>query len=429
MKRHFAPTLRHSLTLALLATSLACELKISELDAGIGDEAEGTGEEPLAQECMLGTLPETVGVERDSMDLLCPVTCAMGWGHDGEQLPIAWTTPLASGPLPKSPRALGVLANGRIVAALATEGAVFLNFYEPDGLNIGGYDVFDLGSDIYAVEIVDGTVYVSHGDGLGNLELRAVGVASQQELWRRSIVGDRSGKLARGAAELATVITVEGETTTHELQVFDLDGVPKWASPVSETGPVAFSPSGARLALGGERTRVYAAEDGELLDEFVHGALPSLYVQDVAFVDEDRLITLGTGLELERFDAWLAGDSLAGAPGWERVYGRADSWCPEPNEDQGASATADVLVDLAILADGSALIVGSENFQSAGLLGGQPWVAQVDAEGTLLASDRGLWNGYAAAVARGGDGSGFALLIDNDPDQGDLGHRLRKYAP
>ncbi|MFO7565932.1 MAG: hypothetical protein R6X02_25035 [Enhygromyxa sp.] len=422
-------------TLAALVSG--CLLKLDGLDAGI-DESSDTDELVDDLECLIGTELDAVGVTRSSWDPQCEVTCAEGWGHDGAQLPIAWTAtvPPHEGPL-SLPVALGLLENGRLVVASISSPSISLLFLEPDGLNIGGFDVEEIGSTISGVEIDSHVLYIAHGHGQGTIELRAVDLDSQQTLWSQTFAGEWASTPARAGDKIAFVLTTGQEDVTKELVVLDLDGQVQWTRPtIGAANGVALSPSGDRLAVSGDATRIYAANDGELLDEFVHGFVGGFYSQTATFVDEDRVITVGSGIEIERLDGWLAGDSLSGDVSWERTYNRATSWCPDPEDDEWSASTAEWLVAVATLADGSLVAAGSENFEGGGVFGSHPWVARFSAEGEFLGSDRGLWAGYAIDTVAGPDGSVFVLMVDklltlseDGPPQESRGFAVRKYVP
>lgn len=431
-------------TLALFLSG--CLLKIDGLDAGLDDDDDAaemptTGDDdPSALECLIGTEVDSLGVAQSSWSPGCEVTCDDGWGHDGSQLPIEWTSsvPIHEGAPVMQPSKIGLLESGRVVVASLSEHAVGLLFFEPDGVNIGGYTADDLGSRIYSLAIDSHVLYIAHGDEDGTVELRAVDIDSQQPLWSQTFTGELPGAIARAGGKLAFTLRPQEESAETDLIVLDLDGNMQWTLPTLDyASDVAMSPSGDRIAVAGEVTRIYAAEDGALLDELVNGSSFPVYMQSVTFVDEDRVVTIGAGLEYERFDGWLSGDSLTGGSSWERSYNRATSWCPDPLEDdEWTAATAELLAEVDTLADGTLVVVGSENFEGGGVYGSHPWVARFSADGEFLASDRGLWDGYAIDTVAGPDGSLFALIVDGPvtfsegpPAVESRSFAVRKYVP
>jgi hypothetical protein len=440
-------TQRIKLPLVLGSTFAAilsgCLLKFDGLDAGIDDnddkaEMPTTGDEdPLSLECLIGTELDAIGVARSSWSPGCEVICDEGWGHDGLQLPIEWTESVPANLIdtPLRPVALGLLANGRTVVASVSPPSVSLLFFEPDGLSIGGYDIEEIGGTIYGIEIDSHVLYVAHGDGEGDIELRAVSLDSQQTLWSQTFAGDWMGRPARGGGKIAFMLTNDQRPSVDELVVLDLDGQPQWSRPTAAGGGVAFSPSGDRIAVGGGVTRVYAADDGAVLDEFAHGWMGSYFSPTVTFADEDRVITVASGIPIERLDGQLVGNSLSGGASWEHRYNRATSWCPEPHDDELSASTGEMLVAVATLADGSLVAVGSENFEGE-VNGSQPWVAHFSADGEFVASDRGLWTGFAIDTVAGPDGSVFVLIVDKlltlsegEPSEEIQGFTVRKYIP
>lgn len=426
---HFV--LGSAFTLISAGISSGCVLELDDLDAGFDDDdgddsTDSDDNNGDSLECLLGTQPDTVGVERSAWSPDCEVECDVGWGHDGAQLEIAWTTHVN---WPEEPRAIGLLADGRPVAAVLNQEGVFIHHFQPDnGAAIGGFPAPDIGALVDHVEIDSNVIYVIHSenDDDGIIVLSATSLDSQHELWRRSFPNGFASAFARGGGKLALALVTDPVLFEHDVVVLDLDGEPLWSQPtVSRPESIAFSPSGARLAVAGETTtRVYAAADGTLLDEFVHGALTIIKPEALAFADEDRLVTVGSGsqdvLSDYRSDGWLAGDSLAGGNPWEQVYNRAISWCPQPADDD--SSTGERFDAVARLADGSLMAVGSEGPD----IGGSSWVVRLSADGAFLGNDRGLWNGAALDVVAGPDGSAF-VLINDITDGGLSGFRLRKY--
>lgn len=440
----------HHFAFAALVASLtsACLPKLDGLEAGLDDDdTSDTNGAEQQLECLIGTEIDALGTEQSSWSPGCAVVCNEGWGHDGEQLEIVWTEgPDTHEPGPASQaRAIGLLANGRIIVASSSEGAVFLNFFEPDGLNIGGFDAAGLRSRIFRVEIDSHVVYVTHGNyGDEGSEdetvvLTAISIDSQQELWHRDFEGSWGLGVTRAGGRLAFLLRGELEDT-QKLVVLDLDGEPLWTvdTPLSNGVSAAFSPSGERVAVAGDPTRVYAADDGELLGEFVHTALPIFYPQAVVFVGEDQVISAGGGTNDERMEGWLASDSLLGDDSWELTYNRADAWCPDEDDNDVSAATAEWLTRITALADGSLMVVGTESYEGQPAyfdgppdesVGSHPWVGVFSPTGEFLASDRGLWDGYGADTIAGPDGSAFVLTVRNAPAEASAGFRVRKYLP
>ena len=431
-------------TFAVLASG--CLLKIDGLDAGF-DETQGSdddsndesGGEQVA-ECLIGTEVDAVGVEQSSWDPGCGVVCAGGWGHDGAQLAIAWTSSSPSfGTAQAIPRAIDLLDDDRLVVARSGLGTVMLEFLEPDGSNIGGYDAQGLRSNIYGLELDSHVLYVTHGqDGDDEIELTAIDIGTQQQLWSRMFAGYEVSRPARGGGRIVVSIKSGPEDSAYELVAVDLDGGPLWATPTNEAMvDIAFSPSGDRIAAIAGTTRVFAAEDGALLDEFEQAVLPAYWVQSVTFADEDRVILSGSGLQYDRFEGWLASHSLIGGDAWEHIYNRADAWCPHENDHEYSAATAEFLGQIARLADGTLMVVGVEAFEQAEdepvgtePFSSHPWVARFSATGEFLGSDRGLWDGGAVDVVAGPDGAAYVLSVDNTSgDEDSPGYRVRKYVP
>lgn len=446
MPRHTAQPIKLALLASTVAAlSIGCVLDLDKLDAGQDDDSNDETIDPNdpdnALECLIGSEVDTTGVEQTSWTPQCTsgVVCADGWGHDGDALPIAWTTQMPVFP-PDSPheaRAIGVFENGRIVVAVERPGAIGFEHFEPDGVNFGGYDVEGIGSMVYQVEIDSQVAYVTHGNDDGTINLSAIQIDSQQMLWTTSFPAYWATALTRNGGRIALVLLPDDEASAYELVILDLDGNVQWQGPtVDAANAVALSPSGARVAVAGDSTRVYATADGSLLDEFVHGSLFTIRPQDSTFLDEDRLVTIGTGVEFERLNGWLAGDSLTGDLQWEQAYNRATSWCPDEEDDQFTAETTEILGEVTELSDGSLVVVGSENFESGGVYGSHPWVARFAADGEFLASDRGLWDGYAIDTVAGSDGSVFVLIADglvtaceHPCDLASQPYMVRKYIP
>jgi hypothetical protein len=434
-------------TLAMLGSS--CLLKVEGLDAGLdeddsaaeqpttGEEAEegdGDGDEnsndPL--ECLIGTEPNAIGVAQSMWDPQCEVLCADGWGHDGEQLPIAWTLSVTT-PNPGTAyqaQALGLIENGDVVVAVDLDEGLELQFFDPDSqMGYGGYEVEGIGSTVFGAEVDGNTLYVTHSDELGAIELSVIDIASQQELWDISATGTWASAPSGGGGKVAFILTDEQIPSQEFFVVGPDEQALNNVIAFDHATSVAISSSGSRFAIAGDVTRVYSLETGDWLDEFTHDSFAALFPNAMAFVGEDRLVTAGAGFEHDRFEGWLSGDSLAGDDEWERVYNRATAWCPEPEDDQWSAATAEWLVGVAVLADDSLIVVGSEQYEGGGESGSHPWVAHISADGELLARDRGLWDGHAKDVIAGPDGSAYVVVADNIPPEGSQGFRLRKYTP
>jgi hypothetical protein len=432
-------------TLAVLGSG--CLLKVDGLDAGLDDEdaaeepttgdGDGDGDEnpypndPL--ECLIGTEPNTVGVAQSMWDPQCEVTCADGWGHDGAQLPIAWTTSLTT-PNPGTAynaRALGIIENGDVVVAISLDEGLELQFFDPDSqMGYGGYDVEGIGKTVWGAEVDGNMLYVTHSDELGVIELSAVDMASQQELWDITANATWASAPSGGGGKVA-FITRDEQTLAQEFFVIG-PGEQTLSNvlTIDQATSVTVSSSGARLAIAGDTTRVWSLDTGDLLDQFAYDSFASLFPNAMAFVDDDRLVTVGAGFEHDRFEGWLSGRSTLAQDEWERVYNRATAWCPEPEDDQWSAATAEWLVAVTVLDDESLMVVGSEQFEGGGDSGSHPWVAKISPDGQLLARDRGLWDGYGIDVVAGPDGSAFVLVADNSPPaEPSQGFRLRQYAP
>jgi hypothetical protein len=449
--------LHHRTLCSIFALALSgCLVKVGDLEAGLDDGDTGNdaadndetdndgshtdeGDSDQLIECLMGTLDDTIGTEQSVRDPECGVvTCAEGWGHDGEQLEIALTLevdpPFAEQPY--QPRALGLLENGHVVVAIDVAGAIDLQFFDPAAeLGYGGFTIDNLGSTIYDIGIHSQVLYVTHGDDDGNIELRAVDIASQQQLWAQAFAGYWATEVARNGGKLAFALTTDQQLSIDELVVLDLDGNVQFSQPtVEDANAVAISPSGARVAVSGELTRVYSTDDGELLDEFVYGSLFVLWPQSSIFVDEDHLVSVGSGIEHEKLTGWLSADSLSGDITWEHIYNRASSWCADEDDDEYTAETAEVLSAVTRLADGSLVAVGSESFDSGGVFGSQPWVARFSADGEFLGSDRGLWDGFAIDSVAAPDGSAFVLIAEGPVtacelpcDPATQGFAVRKY--
>lgn len=433
MRRHIESPIKLGLLASTIAAlSLGCVLDLDKLDAGqdddsaddSGDDSSDPNDPENALECTIGSEIDATGTQRTSWTPQCTggIVCAEGWGHDPDPLPIEWTTQMPINPpdSPHTPRAIGLFENGRVVVAIEREGAIGFEHFEPDGLNYGGYDVEGIG-DVDAVEIIDERAYVTHGIGDGTIYVTAIDIASQQTLWTRSFDGDVGSGVARGGGKLALTVW-SGDAQLNTLFKLDLDGNTEWTTTAVEQGNVvAFSPAGDYIAVSGELTRVYSADDGDVLDEFVHGSLPELWPQSSVFLDEDRLAVIGSGVSTDTGTGWLGLDSLSGDVTWETTYDRADLWCPVDG-DPLSYETAELLIDITRLPDDTLVVVGSESFRfkdgvgTTDGVGTQPWVAHVSPGGDLLASDRGLWNGHAIDAVAGPDGSVFVLIGDGAPD-------------
>ncbi|HVI01944.1 MAG TPA: hypothetical protein VM869_24695 [Enhygromyxa sp.] len=436
--------------LGLLASTIAalslggCVLDLDKLDAGQDDSADDpeTGGNPSeALECLIGTEVDATGVEQSTFEPGCEVTCDDGWGHDADALPIAWTSEVEAYP-PDSlsrPRAIGLFENGRVVVAIHRSGAMGFEHFEPDGVNFGGFDIEGIDSVVYGVEIDSHMAYVTHGDDDGTIHLSALSIFNDQQIaWTIDFTAHWATKPTRNGGRIAVSLVLD--ETKHELVVLDLDGNVQWQEPTvvsANANAVALSPSGARVAVIGESTRIHDAASGDLLLESSHGITFTMWPQSAAFVDEDLLVAIGSGIEFERFTGWFSGVSLSGDVNWEHLYNRATAWCPDPLEDDEHSAeTAELLSAVTRLADGSLVAVGTENFEGNGVYGSHPWVAHFSADGEFLANDRGLWDGRAIDAVAGPDGSVFVLIAEGIttgcegpcPDVSE-GFAVRKYVP
>lgn len=448
MQRTIAQPLKLALlTSTVAALSLACELGLDKLDAGQDDDSADELTDPndpeTALECTIGTEFNATGTTQTSWTPQCTggIVCDEGWGHDGDPLPIEWTTQMPVFPpnaTHHQPRAVGLFENGTVVVAIEREAAIGFEHFGPDGVNNGGYSVDELGTIIHSVEIFSERAYVTHGEGDGTINLTAIDITSQQKLWTTSFSAHGATAPTRNGGRIALGLALDDQWATNELVVLDIDGNVLLQDPIAEhANVVALSPSGERVAAVGESTRIYSTTDGALLDEFVHGALLLVWPRSSIFIDDERVVSIGSGIQQERFSGWLSGDSLGGDLGWEQVYNRATSWCPdeEDDEDLSTAETAEMLSDVTQLSDGSLVVVGTENYESNGVYGSHPWVARFTSEGEFLGNDRGLWDGHAIDSVAGPDGSVFVLIAEGVamacqvPCEVSEAFAVRKYVP
>lgn len=434
---------RQPLTLCLVFAVAVpgCLLKVGDLEAGLDDESSaespdsGTDdgnptENGESNDCLIGTQLSTVGIEQSIMEPQCEVVCAAGWGHGGDQLPIAWTTNVtANSPGDKFfPHALGSLDNGHAVVAIEMDQSLELLFFDPQGQPDGPYAVPNIGSLTHDAEFDGEVLYATHGNGDGNVMLSAFDIDSQQQLWTQAFVGGYARAPARAPANLAFLLapSEDGDASAErELVMLDLDGNHQWTQPTLDAaGSIAFSPSGDRIAVAAERIRVYATNDGALVDEFEHGVLPNLTTGTVEFITEDRLVTVGAGYTTNPLQGWLSSDSLSGQGDWEQVYNRASAWCPDSSDDW---ATGEWFLDVTRLADGSVLAVGHEGYKQQDEFRSQPRIVQFTGAGQFLAGDRVLWDGIATLAIAGPDDSALVVLLDDVESNELQGFSLRKY--
>lgn len=445
MPRH----IEHPIKLALLTASIialapGCVLDLDQLDAGQDDSAhDGTGgndgnddnddSNDLGDvlECLIGTEIDATAIELSSWAPQCNagVVCAEGWGHDGEPLPIAWTSTMQAYPpgVPFNARAIGI-ANGYVIVAIVHTSDISLMFFAPeDGVNTGGYAVEGFGSLVHGVEIDSGKAYVTHSEGDGIMRVSAIDIGSQQLLWTVDFAADWGSKVARGGSKLALTLWSDPDPD-QRLVVLDLDGNLEWEQSIDTAHALAISPLGDRIAASGALTRIYDADDGELLTEFDH--LGTISAKDSLFLDQDRVAVVGSLLGASALSGWLSLDSLAGGNSWEHGYDRASSWCADQN-DESTRETNDAFAALTQLSDGSLVAVGSESFVTGGVDGSHPWVAHFSADGEFLGKDRGLWNATAVDTVAGQDGSVYVLIAPigcADPcEHGSFA--VRKYDP
>jgi hypothetical protein len=397
----------------------------AEGDCSLEDGCE-TGGPGFEESCLVGTELDGVGTETSSWAPPCEVVCDEGWGHEGEQLPVAWTRAdfHPDGGTTFDGSGLAMSSGGELRLVLSTfEGPTHLLAIDPDSGETEWDEELPLAPATVVKFAAAGSQLYLLRRTLNHTQLLHAFDLDGEHLWSRDY-----GTIDTGQAMAAGSI---GVAVAHEdtLELLDHQGQPVWSAtpPIHADALDIEAAPGSRVVVGGDETIVVYSAAGELLwtGELEDAAATSL--NGFGFPGGGQVVAAGSVVENARTDGLLTAFDQ-GALDWRTLYNRALAWCPWPDAGPLEASTAEFFLDIATFDDGSMLLAASENFVSnEGKPGSQPWVGHVSAGGELLASDRGLWDGYAFTVVAGVEGGAYVVASNEDGDPPSL--VLRKYLP
>lgn len=425
-----------------LCTMPACVLDPGNLEAG----GDGDGGELL--ECARGTNPDgstdplfrslrslrSLDSASESFRDDCYYECDEGWGHGAELLESDWTWPGETG----RAHALLPLPDGRAVVVVETLGNNWeLHTFSADGPLLSEAAVIATpGHTLLPSEwTVDeaGTIYAVSRDATGREVVESFTPEGQQ-LWSYAPDSDpQPATVHISGVDDGVTRLLRHEGGPDQLSAIDGSGEQIWNHEVGEVSDVLVSSSSSAHVLhnpeSGEFLRYTYLGEGELFGFQPVPVPAATEVADVELLGATGMIAVGTALESEpsaHTQGWLY--LVPEAPdGSSFRYRRGQTSC---SIDPYKRPSAERLLDVALLADQSMIIVGTENSTSAGevLPPATPWVGHVASDGTFLAFDRGYWFGEAIAAIATPDG-GAMVLIRTDSGSASWGYNLRKYGP
>jgi hypothetical protein len=428
-------------SLALAASVLACELPLDQLE--VGDETYGADEDTGTDSSCEGeggdgdgeALLECVGQGTnlaggdEPIDFPlpeCEVVCATGWGHGAVPLANAWTLDLEHGGVETYLTYLEATPTGELVAVISSEHeAARLLWVSPEGELLDELTEPAIDGEVSGVAITDDGNIVVLWRKTSMAVLTALS-SSGQHLWTvdLGLYGNQRWTLAALGSGVLVALYYAMFPDQSDLVHVDSKGVAMGLGSIPHTTKIAVAPSGNTMVV---------AHDGALswidLELFPNGTTTQgladallWSVDGLVALDDERAVIAGSAINLDEDGYPHAFVGQIGPMGleWEGRYDRALEWC---GDDDPMSSTTEHMWDVERLADGSLLVVGSET-------GGghaQPWVAHVSAQGEVLATDRGFWNGRAATVASSQDAA-YVLMFEYD-ETSQQHIYLRKYLP
>lgn len=350
----------------------------------------------------------------------CPIVCDEGWGHDPEQLAIAWTQTFVH----ETPGATYIP-----IGMLAREAGVLIGSRHGElGTQLMWVD--DAG-EIDDARLVDGTPGVLTAMS-GNADRIHLGYAESDELalaaldatgtllWTRQL-GEDVRHISVATRPDGGVVATTSDLLTGSVHALDAEGELEWSVELSNPRSVALAPSG-RIAVGGD-SLTYLSPDAQLAQKIEFANHPFLGWH-LSFMAEDRLLGVGFNQDIDA--TVYIHESENALPTTLQTYNRGWASCRELE-------TYEWFATGLVLADGSLLVGGLEQGPDLdGDANTQPIVMHLDAQGQFLASDRGLWFGQANALASDASGAAYAALTIGSYSNTEAtitGFHLRKYLP
>ncbi len=402
-----------------------------ETEAPGDGDGDGDGDGLATDECWaLGT---NLDGDPDPLDFPlpeCEVECAGGWGHGVGLLPIAWTLDLEHEGdstrfvhLEQMPGGEVLAFFGRRDFAQMMDEPARLVFISPDGEIVDDVERPEIGMKIWDVGVDgSGTIYALWDDE--DVQSLTAMSSTGEHLWTIDLGPQQvhSSVLAARHEEVIVALNPADEFGVSELLVIPAAGQPVLSKgPIPFTDKIALSPGGATIVLANNTSITWVDYDWGPTSNGTQGVAGVSFVQGLVTLDQARVVAVGMSPNYDEGGALQGYVHEVGPMGlaWEHHYDRALAWCPgdeTPMEDR--------FYDVAGLADGSLLIVGSEQAQTNVH---QPWIGHVSADGDMLAMDRGFWDGSALVAMGADDGSAYALLEAYEGDQQRL--LVRKYLP
>lgn len=393
-----------------------------DIENGDGGDGDGDGGAP-SDECIVqGT---NLGGGSDPAPLpQCEVECATGWGHGVAPLANEWTLDLQHEGENTGFTHLRQLPNDDLLAMIGWfDAPARLVWISPTGELLDELTQPAIDGDLWSVDVdASGTIYaIWADDGMQSLTALA---SDGQELWTNQLGPHLANHSVLAALDSGVMVALNPADPLEASQLLKVSsgGGVKSMGAIPLTWQIAVSPSGNTVAVANTTTIRWT--DFGLFPTWTasQGVADAQSVLGLAALDDQRVASVGTSLNWDEDGSLHGYVKQIGPMGleWESRYDRATAWCGDTTDP-----TEETLIGVTLLADGSLLVVGSE---TGGLQTEQPVVFHVSAEGEVLASDRGYWQGQAAAAVADSDGSAYVLMLAFD-DASNQQLYIRKYAP
>ena len=422
---------RLSLLSIALASITGCALPAQSLEAGAdessdGSDSDGDGDGTTGDpnqpgdECLLGSLRDSVGQVSEYWSPNCPVVCEdeNAFAHRDVPLDIAWTHSFSDQAGPLTPGGMVRLANANaLVVASTADGRVIAHAVDPAGQTVSEIELELPPTEARVVRMLGARLYVMHNE-LGE-DLTTLSVFDDEgATWiasRSYTHTEQESAYDFDVSSLGVSVLYgdwDGDTTVelldHELEL-------RWDEPGLDWATTLRMGSTPELAIvmASALEETIVSWDEHASQTWEQSLLHDFVTTSDIVMQGERLIVTGSGMRFDRFDGRALGIETP-SDIWGMSYGRAYSWCPDPNDTEADVATAELFVDVELLDDGTALLAVVEHYEGNGDLGRNPLLIRFGPDAVFLGRDRGLWQGYPRSVLAGPGDFGSMLATDDE---------------